>query len=49
MGGWAGDYFSETGSGDDALIPRYVEEMASLPQVVLVGHSGPTTTPGSVC
>jgi CubicO group peptidase (beta-lactamase class C family) len=36
MGGWAGDYFSETGSGEDALI-RYVAEMASLPQVVRVG------------
>jgi CubicO group peptidase (beta-lactamase class C family) len=36
MGGWAGDYFSETGSGEDALI-RYVAEMASLPQVVPVG------------
>lgn len=36
MGGWAGDYFSETGSGDDAL-SRYVAEMADLPQVVGVG------------
>lgn len=36
MGGWAGDYFSETGSGDDA-ISRYVAEMATLPQVVPVG------------
>lgn len=36
MGGWAGDYFSETGSGDDALL-RYVDEMATLPQVVPVG------------
>lgn len=36
MGGWAGDYFSETGSGDDA-ISRYVAEMGTLPQVVPVG------------
>lgn len=36
MGGWAGDYFSETGHGDDALA-RYVAEMATLPQVAPVG------------
>ena len=35
-GGWAGDYFSETGLGDDALI-RYVEEMAELPQLTPLG------------
>lgn len=35
MAGWAGDYFSETGDGDDALV-RYVAEMANLPQVVPV-------------
>ncbi len=36
MGGWLGDFFRETGSGDDALA-RYVEEMAGLEQVVPVG------------
>lgn len=32
MGGWAGDYFDDTGDGDDALA-RYVMKMAALPQV----------------
>lgn len=32
MGGWAGDYFRETGSGDDALA-RYVDELHLLPQL----------------
>lgn len=36
MGGWVGDFFRETGSGDDSLA-RYVAEMAGLPQVVPVG------------
>ena len=36
MGGWLGDFFRETGSGDDA-VARYVAEMAGLPQVVPVG------------
>jgi CubicO group peptidase (beta-lactamase class C family) len=36
MGGWVGDFFRETGSGDDCL-GRYVAEMADLPQVVPVG------------
>lgn len=36
MGGWLGDFFRETGSGDDALA-RYVAEMAGLPQVVPAG------------
>ncbi len=36
MGGWLGDFFRETGSGDDALA-RYVEEMATLEQIVPVG------------
>lgn len=36
MGGWLGDFFRETGNGDDALA-RYVAEMAALPQVVPVG------------
>jgi CubicO group peptidase (beta-lactamase class C family) len=36
MGGWLGDFFRETGSGDDALA-RYVAEMALLPQVVPAG------------
>ncbi len=37
MGGWVGDFFRETGSGDDSLA-RYVAEMATLPQVVPVGQ-----------
>ena len=36
MGGWVGDFFRETGSGDDALA-RYVAEMADLDQVVPLG------------
>ena len=36
MGGWVGDFFRDTGNGDDALA-RYVAEMAELPQVVPVG------------
>lgn len=36
MGGWTGDFFRETGSGDDCLA-RYVAEMAGLEQVVPVG------------
>lgn len=36
MGGWVGDYFSDTGDGDDALA-RYVAEMAGLAQVVPLG------------
>jgi CubicO group peptidase (beta-lactamase class C family) len=36
MGGWLGDFFRETGSGDDCL-SRYVAEMAELEQVVPVG------------
>jgi CubicO group peptidase (beta-lactamase class C family) len=32
MGGWAGDLFRDTGSGDDALA-RYVADMAELPQL----------------
>ncbi len=36
MSGWVGDYFSDTGDGDDALA-RYVAEMAELAQVTPVG------------
>lgn len=36
MGGWVGDFFRETGNGDDALI-RYVAEMVDLDQVTPVG------------
>ncbi len=36
MGGWVGDFFRETGNGDDALA-CYVAEMAELEQVVPVG------------
>ncbi len=34
--GWAGDYFEDTGDGDDAL-RRYVEGMAQLPQLTPPG------------
>lgn len=37
MGGWVGDFFRETGNGDDSLA-RYVAEMSGLPQVVPVGE-----------
>jgi CubicO group peptidase (beta-lactamase class C family) len=37
MGGWAGDFFRETGSGDDCLA-RFVAEMAELPQLVPPGE-----------
>ncbi|MCB0126560.1 MAG: beta-lactamase family protein [Caldilineaceae bacterium] len=36
MGGWVGDYFENTGAGDDALA-RYVAKMADLPQQVPLG------------
>ncbi|MCB0105225.1 MAG: beta-lactamase family protein, partial [Caldilineaceae bacterium] len=36
MGGWVGDYFENTGTGDDALA-RYVAKMAALPQQVPLG------------
>lgn len=36
MAGWGGDYFSDTGSGDDCLA-RYVAELAELPQLVPPG------------
>ncbi|MBN1658466.1 MAG: beta-lactamase family protein [Anaerolineae bacterium] len=36
MGGWAGDFFRCTGSGDDALA-RYVAAMADLPQLAPIG------------
>ncbi|MBI5876436.1 MAG: beta-lactamase family protein [Chloroflexi bacterium] len=34
--GWAGDYFDDTGSGDDALA-EYVRRMADLPQLTPLG------------
>jgi CubicO group peptidase (beta-lactamase class C family) len=34
--GWAGDYFHDTGAGDDALA-RYVADMAELPQTTPLG------------
>lgn len=34
--GWVGDYFDDTGMGDDALA-RYVERMADLPQELPLG------------
>jgi CubicO group peptidase (beta-lactamase class C family) len=34
--GWAGDYFLDTGDGDDAL-ERYVSAMADLPQLTPLG------------
>lgn len=36
VGGWLGDYFDDTGSGDDALA-RIVARMAELPQVTPLG------------
>lgn len=36
-GGWAGDYFDDTGWGDDA-IARYVERMRTLPQLTPLGE-----------
>ncbi|HRJ44403.1 MAG TPA: serine hydrolase domain-containing protein, partial [Caldilineaceae bacterium] len=36
-GGWLGDYFDDTGDGDDALA-RYVERMADLPQLTPLGE-----------
>lgn len=36
-GGWLGDYFDDTGDGDDALA-RYVEAMAGLPQLTPLGR-----------
>lgn len=36
LGGWVGDYFENTGAGDDALA-RYVEKMATLPQQAPLG------------
>lgn len=35
-GGWSGDFFSDTGMGDDALA-TYVSEMAVLPQLTPLG------------
>src|SRR5262249_4808883 len=35
-GGWMGDYFDDTGDGEDALA-RYVERMADLPQLTPLG------------
>jgi CubicO group peptidase (beta-lactamase class C family) len=36
MGGWEGDYFHDTGAGDDALA-RYVADMAGLKQIAPLG------------
>ncbi len=36
-GGWLGDYFEDTGNGDDALA-RYVANMADLPQLTPLGQ-----------
>jgi len=36
MSGWAGDFFHDTGTGDDALA-RYVADMADLEQLAPVG------------
>jgi len=36
-GGWIGDYFDDTGWGDDA-VARYVERMRTLPQQTPVGE-----------
>ena len=36
-GGWAGDYFEDTGWGDDA-VARFVGRMRTLPQLTTVGE-----------
>ena len=36
-GGWAGDYFDDTGWGDDA-VSHYVERMRALPQLTPLGE-----------
>ncbi len=36
MGGWVGDFFHDTGWGDDAL-PRYMVHMADLEQLAPIG------------
>ena len=36
MGGWVGDYFDDTGAGNDAL-PRYIANMADLEQLAPLG------------
>ena len=36
MGGWVGDLFEDTGSGDGAL-PKYIEKMADLEQLAPIG------------
>jgi CubicO group peptidase (beta-lactamase class C family) len=36
MGGWVGDFFHDTGAGDDALA-KYVADMASLEQLAPLG------------
>lgn len=36
-GGWAGDYFDDTGWGEDA-VARYVEKMRTLPQLTPLGE-----------
>ena len=36
-GGWVGDYFDDTGWGDDA-VARYVDRMVGLPQLTPVGE-----------
>jgi CubicO group peptidase (beta-lactamase class C family) len=36
-GGWAGDFFVDTGRGDDALA-QYVAQMADLPQIGPIGQ-----------
>src|SRR6516162_5924667 len=36
VGGWDGDYFEDTGNGDDAL-DRYVKLLSDLPQLTRLG------------
>jgi CubicO group peptidase (beta-lactamase class C family) len=36
MGGWVGDFFDDTGAGDDAL-PRYLANMAEVEQLAPLG------------
>ena len=44
--GWQGDYFEDTGDGDDALA-RYVAGLPKVPQLTRSGRCSRTTTPRS--
>ena len=46
-GGWAGDYFIDTGRGDDAL-EKFVREMRKVPQLTPLGSTWHYNNAGSV-